>query len=82
MYQKDGWTREDTKRLKSICDDLVQRNCKVIISNNDTAFIRELFKDYKITEVDVRRSINRDGNKRTGKEVIITNYEVADEQIS
>lgn len=73
-YQKNGWTREDTKRLKSICDDLVQRNCKVIISNNDTAFIRELFKDYKIIEVDVRRSINRDGNKRTGKEVIITNY--------
>lgn len=73
-YQKAGWTREDTERLKFICDDLTKKNCKVIISNNDTAFIRELFKDYNIHEVEVKRSINRDGNKRKGKEVIITNY--------
>lgn len=72
-YQKEGWTREDTKRLKATCDELVNRGCKVVITNNDTEFVRELFKDYIIKEVEVKRSINRDGNKRKGKEVIITN---------
>jgi DNA adenine methylase len=73
-YQKEGWTREDTKRLKATCDELVNRGCKVVITNNDTEFVRDLFKDYIIKEVEVKRSINRDGNKRKGKEVIITNY--------
>ena len=72
-YQKEGWTREDTKRLKATCDELVNRGCKVVITNNDTEFVRDLFKDYIIKEVEVKRSINRDGNKRKGKEVIITN---------
>ncbi len=73
-YQKGGWSRHDTERLKSICDDLTARGCKVILSNNDTTFIRNLFKDYNIHEVDARRSINRNGDNRKGKEVIITNY--------
>ncbi len=73
-YQKEGWTRQDTIRLKSVCDDLTRRGCRVVVSNNDTAFIRELFKDYIIHEVGVRRSINRNGDNRKGKEVIITNY--------
>jgi DNA adenine methylase len=68
-YQKDGWGRHDTERLKSICDDLTAKGCKIILSNNDTAFIRELFKDYKIHDIDVHRSINR-----KSREVIITNY--------
>ena len=73
-YQKEGWSKEDTIRLKSVCDKLNSKGCKVIVSNNDTAFVRELFKDYKIHEVDVRRSINRNGDNRKGKEVIITNF--------
>ena len=48
---------------------------KIIITNNDTKFVRELFKDWKIHPVGVRRSINRNGDSRKGKEVIITNYE-------
>jgi DNA adenine methylase len=73
-YQKEGWSRDDTIRLKSVCDTFTRKGCKIILSNNDTAFIRELFKDYNIHEVDVRRSINRNGDNRKGKEVIITNF--------
>ena len=45
-----------------------------MLTNHDTPLIRELYKDFKIEVVDVRRSINRKGDGRTGKEVIITNY--------
>ena len=70
-YQKEGWTRENLRELKRLCDELVFRGCKVIISNNDTEFVRQLFSGYKFKEIEVKRSINRDGNKRKGKELII-----------
>jgi len=37
-------------------------------------FVHELYSGFTIEQVDVRRSINRDASKRSGKEVIITNY--------
>ena len=70
-YQKEGWTRENLRELKRICDELIFRGCKVIISNNDTEFVRQLFTGYKFREIEVKRSINRDGNKRKGKELVI-----------
>lgn len=70
-YQKSGWKRSDLVRLKLVCDELVEKGCKVIISNNATEFVTDLFKDYSIKEVMVKRSVNRDGNNRKGKEVII-----------
>ena len=70
-YQKEGWTRENLKELNRLCDELIFRGCKVIISNNDTEFVRKLFTGYKFREIEVKRSINRDGNKRKGKELVI-----------
>jgi DNA adenine methylase len=72
-YQKEGWTRKDLEELKMICDELSIRGCKIILTNNDTEFVRELFKDYNFREIEVKRSINRDGNKRKGKELVIDN---------
>jgi DNA adenine methylase len=72
-YQKEGWTRKDLEELKMICDELSIRGCKIILTNNDTEFVRELFKEYNFREIEVKRSINRDGNKRKGKELIIYN---------
>lgn len=50
-----------------------------MLTNHDTPLIRELYKDFNIEVVDVRRSINRNGNDRKGKEVIITNYSPPEE---
>ena len=70
-YQKEGWTRHDTLRLKSVCDKLYRLGCKIVISNNDTPFIREVFSDFEIFSIEASRSINRDGSNRKGKEVLI-----------
>ena len=72
-YQKEGWTRKDLEELKTICDELAIRGCKIILTNNDTEFVRELFKDYNFREIEVKRSINRDGKNRKGKELVIYN---------
>ena len=72
-YQKEGWTRKDLEELKIVCDELSSRGVKVVLTNNDTEFVRKLFAGYNFKEVEVKRSINRDGNKRKGKELIIYN---------
>lgn len=65
-YAKGGWSRETTTRLKCLCDQLVDNGCYVLVSNNSTVFVRELFNDdrYIIVEIPARRAINRNGAGR------------------
>lgn len=73
-YVKIGFSRDDLLRLRDLCDNLILKGCKVIVSNNDTKFVRELFNKeyYKIKEVETKRYINCDGKNRTkAREVII-----------
>lgn len=81
-YQISGFTFEDFKKLKIECDKAVNRGAYVIISNNATAKVLDLFKQdpkYKILyEPDTfstLRCINSKGEgRRTGKEVIIAGF--------
>ena len=73
-YTKEGFAYEDHVRLATTFDELSDRGAYCMLTNHDTPLIRELYKDYSIKVVDVRRSINRNGDNRKGKEVIITNY--------
>jgi DNA adenine methylase len=73
-YTKEGFDYEDHVTLAALFKVLSNRGCYCMLTNHDTPLIRELYKDYKIETVDVRRSINRNGSGRTGTEVIITNY--------
>ena len=73
-YTKEGFSYEDHVRLSELFKELTNRGCYCLLTNHDTPLIRELYKDFRIEVVDVRRSINRNGSVRTGKEVIITNY--------
>lgn len=73
-YSSTGWTREDTAKLKLLCDQLVDKGCYVMLSNNSTTFIKELFNDnrYLLEEIPVRRAINSKGTGRGPvQEVII-----------
>ena len=73
-YSADGFTREDLERLKHTCDTLIKKGCIVMVSNNDTSFVNQLFSDdnYQISHIEANRFINCDGQKRTkAKEVII-----------
>lgn len=78
-YNAQGFTRNDLARMKLFCDRLIERGCVVLISNNDTTYVRELFDDdnyrivYEINQVDANRNINSSGKKRANKvkEVLI-----------
>lgn len=45
-----------------------------MLTNHNTELINELYKEYNKKTVQVKRMINSDASKRTGEEIIITNY--------
>ena len=45
-----------------------------MLTNHNTIFIEDLYKNYSREVIKVRRYINSDANNRKGEEVIITNY--------
>lgn len=73
-YTKDGFSLEDHKRLAALYRKLAAQGTKVMLSNHNVPLVHELYIGFTIEEVDVRRAINRNAAKRSGKEVIITNY--------
>ena len=75
-YSLNGFSKDEQKRLKKVCDDLNKINCKFLLSNSATPFILNLYKDYKIEIVKANRSINSKASNR-GKidEVLVRNYD-------
>lgn len=77
-YTKEGFTKENHIRLAKVFQALTERGCYCMLTNHNTPFIMELYKDFKdyIDIVSVRRAINSNASKRIGEEVIIRNYQV------
>jgi len=73
-YTKEGFAKEEHERLADLYKKLTDRGCYCMLTNHNTPLIRELYADYKVDVVSVRRAINSDASKRTGEEVIIRNY--------
>lgn len=63
-YVQGGWDKEDQVGLKKACDELNQKGVKFLLSNSSAEFIKELYKDYKITIVKANRAINSNGADR------------------
>lgn len=74
-YTKDGFSYDDHVRLAELFKRLDAKGAKVMLSNHNVDLVYELYDGYNIEAVDVKRMINSDASKRTGKEVIIRNYE-------
>lgn len=74
-YTKDSFGKEEQKRLASVFNELDKRGVKVMLSNHNTEFIRELYRQYNIKVITARRSINSVSSGRGNvEEVIVTNY--------
>lgn len=73
----DNFLENEQIRLYKVFKILDAEGVKVLQSNSNTDFIKELYKDFEIIEVRAKRSINCKGNKRGNiSELIIRgNYE-------
>lgn len=74
-YAADGFTMKDHERLASFARELDRKGVMFMLSNNNVPEVRRLYAGFHMMEVSVARFINRNGDGRTGEEVIITNYD-------
>ena len=63
-YVQGGWNMYDQIDLKTACDELHKKGVKFLLSNSSADFIKDLYKDYKITIVKANRAINSNGADR------------------
>lgn len=74
-YTKDNFLEKEQEKLAEVFKELDKKGCKVMLSNSDTEFIKNLYKEYNINFVKATRMINADATKRGAiNEVVITNY--------
>jgi DNA adenine methylase len=72
-YTKNGFSFDEHRRLADLFRHLDEKYVHLMLSNHDVPLIYEWYEGFHIEAIRVRRAINRDGTKRMGKEVIVTN---------
>ena len=76
-YTHQGFGDDDQFNLKKTFMELDHKDCKVLLSNSDTLFIRKLYSDFSshFKAVNVSRAINCKASKRVGHtELLVYNY--------
>ena len=73
-YKKGGFPKREHRNLAVLFQELSSKGVYCMLTNSNTEFIKELFHDYRIRTVPVKRNINCKGDKRKGEEIIITSY--------
>ncbi len=69
-YYSNIFDADSHEVLKSSCDKLTEKGVRFLQSNSNCEFIRELYKDYEISEVGIFNPLN----KTHTTEVLIKNY--------
>lgn len=74
-YNRYSFSEADQIRLRDVFRELSDRGVKVMLSNSDCPFVRDLYKDFNIHTIYATRNINCNAEKR-GKitEVLVTSY--------
>lgn len=73
-YTKDNFLERDQIELEELFTQLNKTGSKLMLSNSDTDFIKNLYKNYNIHTVNAARMINCVATKRgIIKEVLVTN---------
>jgi DNA adenine methylase len=74
-YNRYSFSSSDQIRLRDTFVELAQRGVKVMLSNSDCPFIRDLYQDFNIYTIYAARAINSNAQRR-GKitEVLVTSY--------
>ena len=63
-YAQEGFGKSEQLELRDVFQELTERGCKVLLSNSDTPYIREIYEGFQIVTVQANRSINSKGSGR------------------
>lgn len=72
-YTSQGFGRVEQERLAKVVKWLNASGVKFMLSNSDTPYIRETYRDFNIHSVEVPRTIAR-RNRDSANELVIRNY--------
>lgn len=75
-YTRDQFRESDQRRLAEACADLTRRGAKWLLSNSDTALVKELYAGNSFMPISARREINLRSKSRDVRELLIANYEL------
>ena len=82
-YAKGGFGVDAQEKLARTFAVLAQRGAHVILSNSLTPLMKELYKDFPISEVSAKRSVNSRTDRRGEvMEVLVTTFPLADAQLA
>jgi len=73
-YTSGKFKEIDHLRLRNVCVDLDRRGIRWVQSNSGTKYIRELYRDFRVSEIMNRREINLDSQSRNITELVIKNF--------
>ena len=76
-YATGGFSEGDQTALRDFCFALHKRGAKVMLSNSDTRFIRDLYTNsiFRVEQVQAPRMVNRMADRRGAvNELLIRNY--------
>jgi DNA adenine methylase len=74
-YHAIGFEEVEQERLRNVFIRMTEQGAKCLLSNSDTEFIRDLYKNYEIIPVQAKRRINSNvGGRGFVNEVLIKNW--------
>ncbi len=73
-YTENRFDKNDQESLMRYAEDIAKKGAKVMITNADLPFIRELYKDWNIDILSTVRWVSSKKNKYKVNELVIRNY--------
>jgi DNA adenine methylase len=74
-YAQEGFSQADQTRLRDVFRELDRRGTKLMLSNSDVPFIRDLYRGFQIDTIMAPRAVSCDAATRGPvKEVVVRNY--------
>jgi DNA adenine methylase len=70
-FTKEFFYDEDHIELRDEFSRLVKMGCWVILTNSNTKFVKDLYKEYDYKAVNTKRNISSKSSTRTGEDLIV-----------
>ena len=74
-YAQNGFNADDQRRLAAFAERAAKQSQGVLISNHDTPFTRELYRNARLETIEVQRNIAAKGSSRQKVGEILAVYE-------
>ncbi len=74
QYTVCQFSKEDHEEVATVANDLREKGCKILISYPDIPFIRELYSNWNINNINAFRSISCKKERKKISEILIKNY--------